>query len=719
MTGASNATGPQDAAAAATALRGASLAFSKKKPAPPPPAKDNGALTAATTVGRPRSPPPSSASAGAGAFDHDAAARHQQLLPLGTSGLRDHPRIDPKSPSLIAATLAASRSASPTPKPRTPLRKDSLSGTTTPALLGEAVDSGSIPPTGSLISMFEQAKGNPGKKASPAPSVVSSLDERAAGRHEGAAAHKARLEMQRTHTGGKAHDKTPTTPVSVAAVPDLKPKPQHAKKPSLSKPVVKAEESSPAPAPKPKAQAAVLSKSPSRVEERPSPKPKPFLEPTKNTTPTANDTVDHGNRTREPPSTPIKPAANGSAPPAKPSAGLKSPPLDSETKPKPRPKLKPISPPPVATTQLTPAMASPTRYGTPRKPATPSKPISQSKPELASPRADRTPKHNPTTDPVKPSPRIAGMEKLQSPMRLTPASPVLSAAPKRPPTPPMPRGSQRKMPAPESSGRRQSVDSVSSDDTFVSASSVQSPERLPTPPPPRRKYPATASEPSSPTRGMSRPARPSNSSTANLPVDSLASAIVASSLASARLTPHSTGGTLAAPPLPSRQKSPRLRPTLRRPVSTSDDESDRHTDRHKKGALRGFQRGKHAHHEGSRKKWREEITLRERKRYEAVWASNRGVLLPSAKATGHDLSQHVANVVVREIWKRSRLPDDELAEVWDLVDRSGTGMLDRQEFVVGMWLIDQRLRGRKIPAKVSDSVWGSANGVRVIQPKGR
>ena len=27
-----------------------------------------------------------------------------------------------------------------------------------------------------------------------------------------------------------------------------------------------------------------------------------------------------------------------------------------------------------------------------------------------------------------------------------------------------------------------------------------------------------------------------------------------------------------------------------------------------------------------------------------------------------------------------------------------------------MWLIDQRLRGRKIPRKVSDSVWGSARG---------
>ena len=109
----------------------------------------------------------------------------------------------------------------------------------------------------------------------------------------------------------------------------------------------------------------------------------------------------------------------------------------------------------------------------------------------------------------------------------------------------------------------------------------------------------------------------------------------------------------------------------------------------------------------------------------------------------------VSGIVVRDIWARSRLPVDELAEVWDLVvdhrsrgggaggggargssdeDRGGgtrlrDRALDRTEFVVGMWLVDQRLRGRKIPPKVSDSVWGSARGggvvgVSVKRPKG-
>ena len=133
-------------------------------------------------------------------------------------------------------------------------------------------------------------------------------------------------------------------------------------------------------------------------------------------------------------------------------------------------------------------------------------------------------------------------------------------------------------------------------------------------------------------------------------------------------------------------------------------------------------RKKHAHHEGARKRWREEITARERQRYEGVWASNRGLLLdgPSAAVNGLkdvEASQLIANVVARDIWARSRLPFDELAEVWDLVDTQGKGALNRAEFVVGMWLIDQRLRGRKIPRKVSDSVWGSAKGVIVSGPK--
>lgn len=189
--------------------------------------------------------------------------------------------------------------------------------------------------------------------------------------------------------------------------------------------------------------------------------------------------------------------------------------------------------------------------------------------------------------------------------------------------------------------------------------------------------------------------------------------------------------TLPPPPV-ARKKGPVLRQTMRR---TPEKEEDAKPKQHKH-----LRRKKHTHHEGSRRRWREVITERERKRYEAVWASNRGLLLGSPGTTpvsgyGSDTSgsggdarratgdahpsQLVCNVVVRDVWSRSRLPADELAEVWDLVNTDGRSALDRTSFVVGMWLIDQRLRGRKIPPKVSDSVWSSAKGLNVLNPKKR
>ncbi|KAK3375395.1 hypothetical protein B0H63DRAFT_278353 [Podospora didyma] len=380
----------------------------------------------------------------------------------------------------------------------------------------------------------------------------------------------------------------------------------------------------------------------------------------------------------------------------------------------------------------------------------------------------------------------------------------------------------------ETTARRPSLSSDSSDDTFVSASSTQSPRAVspvrdwerPGPSPKASNSPSRASPP----KGLQLPPRPSfqdDSSPAlpsttraaagtpgtpsqGLALDSLTDAIMASTLASARLSTvpappppvppprrhgrshghahghhqspsplhavpqqrtadswlgsHRTGGSSKSPG-GSRQpvSAPRtgMLQTLRAPpTSLSDDEETRrHMHRHRKKALGGHK--KHSHHEGSRRRWRDEVSARERRRYEAVWASNRGLFLKPGFAFQHpdtwrqggprpgpaslqpqqqqqpqedadgdhrpsqtDLSRAwdgleaelVVNVVVRDIWSRSRLPADELAEVWDLVDRSGSGALTKQEFVVGMWLIDQRLRGRKIPARVTQSVWESARG---------
>lgn len=298
--------------------------------------------------------------------------------------------------------------------------------------------------------------------------------------------------------------------------------------------------------------------------------------------------------------------------------------------------------------------------------------------------------------------------------------------------------------------RPSTADSRSSNDSFVSASSAPTRDetdsiRTIEPPsststtPRLRPIHMLSTQPST----MSLPIRRTATGSSQLPIESLSDAIMAGSLASARHTPVSVASNRTPPPLPpsrrkgvakhktgSRKSSPhRMRQTMRQPASKSDDEDARRP-HHKKG----LNNKKHAHHEGSRSRWREEITEREKKRYEAVWASNRGLFLIESlqqsinrrllvrNESYEAASEHVANVVVRDIWSRSRLPEAELAEVWDLVYGHGPrgplvyAALSKQEFVVGMWLVDQRLRGRKIPPRVSESVWDSAKGLRVLNP---
>lgn len=154
----------------------------------------------------------------------------------------------------------------------------------------------------------------------------------------------------------------------------------------------------------------------------------------------------------------------------------------------------------------------------------------------------------------------------------------------------------------------------------------------------------------------------------------------------------------------------------------------------------------HKHSEGERRRWRHFVTEPERRRYEGLWAANRGVLLahantglttttipPSSRMKSHgphnfQQQQHVwsstpkytelladciDSLIARDIWARSRLPFDHLADVWDLVDRGEKGRLSRDEFVVGTWLVDQSLKGRKLPSKVQDEVWQSVRRLGV------
>ncbi|KAE8450998.1 hypothetical protein EG329_005438 [Mollisiaceae sp. DMI_Dod_QoI] len=272
---------------------------------------------------------------------------------------------------------------------------------------------------------------------------------------------------------------------------------------------------------------------------------------------------------------------------------------------------------------------------------------------------------------------------------------------------PIPTKQKVKPPSPETE-----KEDASSDDSFVSASDHRPSFRAEL----AQKRRLTSTSP--------------HSAETQATIDSMANAIVASSLASSRAVSPSKSSlktTYYPPPPPprrngrqhhlfgkekSRTPSPAkpvaLRMTMRKPKSKDSlDEGEK-----RRGKKNLVKKHPNKHHEGDRKRWRDSITERERKRYEAVWASNKGLYLDNSPGS----ENCVCSLVAKDIFSRSRLHPDVLEEVYELVDRSGNGMLEREEFVVGLWLIDQRLKGRKLPIRVSDHVWksvGILGGIKV------
>ncbi|GME87887.1 unnamed protein product [Ambrosiozyma monospora] len=110
------------------------------------------------------------------------------------------------------------------------------------------------------------------------------------------------------------------------------------------------------------------------------------------------------------------------------------------------------------------------------------------------------------------------------------------------------------------------------------------------------------------------------------------------------------------------------------------------------------------------------LTKEEKKRYEGVWASNRGKYVPTEIPGYTDL---VHGLVVREVWKRSKLEDEQLSRVWLLLKKGkeDDGFLNKLEFIVGLWLIDQCLYGKKLPVTISREVWISASDFGDIEPQ--
>ncbi|AMD19330.1 HBR429Cp [Eremothecium sinecaudum] len=111
------------------------------------------------------------------------------------------------------------------------------------------------------------------------------------------------------------------------------------------------------------------------------------------------------------------------------------------------------------------------------------------------------------------------------------------------------------------------------------------------------------------------------------------------------------------------------------------------------------------------------VTERERKRYEGMWVTNKDTyleLLPWWKdrnSRGVVIPEDglMINIVVSDIWSKSNLPKDTLAQIYQMVDTRHDGTLDRNSFVVGMWLVDQSLYGRKLPRQIDSRVWDSVS----------
>jgi len=187
--------------------------------------------------------------------------------------------------------------------------------------------------------------------------------------------------------------------------------------------------------------------------------------------------------------------------------------------------------------------------------------------------------------------------------------------------------------------------------------------------------------------------------------DSSHHAVMASFLASSRAPSPAKVQLVTPPPLRPNQG---LRTTLRKPDKKEErEQSPPKTKKH-------LVKHPHKHHEGTRRRWREIVTEKERRRYEGLWAANRGLYLPDDVTPDGSMRDGVCSVVVRDLWNRSRLPSDVLENVWDLVDRKYKGWLTREEFIMGLWLIDQSLKGRKLPSRVQAGTWESIHRLGVV-----
>ncbi|KAF2867706.1 hypothetical protein BDV95DRAFT_581581 [Massariosphaeria phaeospora] len=571
-----------------------------------------------------------------------AAARFSPMRPLPQATARPVVRerdanegdILPPSGSVgsVLARLDSRQTSRPPPKKRARPSSQSIANTArAPAATANATDDTSIPPTTSLVQMFEQSQQQPVEPAtvSRAPPPVRSPKPQRMFKLPPEPIEDVPLEREKM-----------ASPPLVRPKPKLRPgpRPSDASEGLLGFRMLRQDSLGTPPVRQTSSQLAAATTTPS---SRPQPPPQ---RGSRQARPKSQDLTRSTSLKR------VSLSMDGIDNPSSPSSYASAPEEQEESKPKPKPSLPPPRRSARRKSESAHSDSRPTTAPTPLKPRTPTK----------------------LTSPFPP------------PETFAPARPATTMGPSPPPTALF-----------HSNYQRESVKAISKHITGESLSD------------------AIVGAALASSRNAS-PARPPSTATATPPIPS-------------RRHHHHHhpfhSNRSPSPPKPSAKQPPgKLRTTLRKEPSTSSDEDEGEKYKRKGTRIMGLGR-KHPnkHHEGTRKRWRDAVTERERKRYEGVWAANKELYIANSMPSssrgggggGADPALDVLNLVVKELWLRSRLSENVLEEVWDLVDGRGVGRLRREEFVVGMWLVDQRLKGRKLPVRVSESVWASVRGAGV------
>ncbi|TGO25992.1 hypothetical protein BPAE_0068g00260 [Botrytis paeoniae] len=629
------------------------------------------------------------------------------LLPPFSGTSETSPKAKNNSAAFMAANLAAKRSRESSPnhtgqnygmgmgmgKQASPLPSRRQSYASSIDGTDRRVDLSSIPPTSNLVEMWEQ----PDKGVKKAGGVVSNRGNEMVNRPDQKRPASSHASESSVHSRIASEQATVSEQVHSKSKPVVYPRPSSS------------QASVPGPSKSDVQPPLVSSHTTSSEGPNPSPKP-PVQKPVMHNTRHASS---HG------------PTPNLST---KPSIQKLSRPVSSHGPP-------PVKPP------VKPSLQSirPTSSHTPESTESSSK-ASIPKPSLPPPR--RTPVNLPASrDQSKNLPMHAPQPRsMQSPIltaadRTEPASEFSTQPPRRSSTTKTPRRSSKptpsRPPVSRQSYNNDADDDGSSDDSFVSASSQ-----------PKPKSPSLRAKIAEQKRLQSSTYAPS------MTAETLSNAMVAGYLASARAsTPSISSGVIQppAPPPPRRLKKlfhsdhsrtptppqgslsgngvPTMKTTMRKPKTEKELREEEGEGERRRAKKHLVKKHPNKHDEGNRKRWRDEITEKERKRYEALWASNKGLFPYTMDRRGEMVeiegaADTVPGLVVKDLWERSRLGGDVLEEVWELVHGKGYwgrdkekryGRLERDEFVVGLWLIDQRLKGRKLPARVNHSIWASAS----------